>query len=312
MTVMTDTVSITHRRTKRRLHALRALPFAVIGWVTSGAHIAEAQYFEPPPFHDERYAPRPYPGILPRAQIMRQLRQEGFRPTTGPMLNRDVYVLDAIDPDGFAVRVIVGAFDGEIVQVFVNRRPARVLVDPDDDLSPVDRPAPRAAPSRPAPPPPVARLPERKAEPKTPEAQKPPQPRDPALTPANPTIIRRSPLAIPKESGPPAPPAPQTGSRTAPRVIPLAPEVKAPVTTPVPALPADPAPPQAAAPAPPPPSPIADPKPAPTVQLPALPPEPAAPDLAAPSGLPAAPPAAVLDFRAKDRPRPEDKPAGTQ
>lgn len=305
MTVMTDTVSTANRPTRPSARLLRALALAVIGWSVLGLNTAPAQFFDPPPFHDERYAPGLRHAVLPVAQIARRLRQEGFRPVTRPVLNRDVYFLDAVDPDGFAVRVIVGAFDGEIVQVFINRRPARVLVDPDDDLSPVDRPAPapRLAPSRPAPPP-VARLPEKKAEPRAPETHRPPPTRDPALTPANPTIIRRSPLAIPKESGPPTQPAPQTGSRQTPRVIPLAPEVKAPVTTPVP--PPETAPSQAT-------SPVVTPKPAtPLPQLPALPPEPATPDLSGPSNLPAAPPAAVLDYRAKDKPKPSDAPAETQ
>jgi len=254
-----------------------------------GAGPLGAQVFYAPPF--SAYDDPRYPGVyggapLPERAIVRGLRQDGFRPLGRPVLNRDVYVLDAIDPDGAHVRLIVGAFDGEIIQAFVNRRPPAVRVDPDD--APITDVMPRRQAQPPARTvaPPVARLPDIQTT----------QPRTdtPAVTPSRPTVVKRSPLALPKEpDAAGVPDRPVQGSKVAPRVIPIGPDVKAPATTVAPNI-------DMPAPAPPVSPPRAEVR-QPALSgrdLPPLPPTPAAPDLgAASSQTPSAPPPAVLDFR---------------
>jgi hypothetical protein len=203
-------------------------------------------------------------------EVVDLLRDQGFRRLSRPVSNRDVYVLDALDPYNVPVRLIVSAHTGDIVEVFRQRGLSTVEVDPDDDEA-VDRHLPPARDAvRPA-------RPERQATLPPVVKEAPPRTTNPALTPKSPTVVKRSPLAIPKEDGPGAATAPSAnlpGTRSSPRVIPMTPEVKTPATT---AAPAPAEPPKAA-----------------------LAPEPQSMPMAPPPSdtqLPSAPPPAVLDYR---------------
>lgn len=179
---------------------------------------------------------------LSAREILADLQDEGFRRLSQPVRNQDVYFLDAIDPYNVPVRVIVDAFDGRILAVHRQRGRELPQVDPfDEDIDDGVITVPRRPPAQRAP---------RQASASSVKVA-PPQPTNPALTPKNPTVVKTSPLAIPKDKdGKPAektdPVATMPGSKTAPRVIPLAPaagKVQAPVTTPVPVAPSSAIPP---------------------------------------------------------------------
>lgn len=63
---------------------------------------AQAQYAEGPP--------------LSGRQVMEILTRRGFEPLTGARFNGDAYVVDAISPRGGAVRLVVDAFDGQVIR----------------------------------------------------------------------------------------------------------------------------------------------------------------------------------------------------
>lgn len=196
------------------------------------APAAQAQMFYGPP-------------VLPERAIVGALHSEGFRRLSPPVLNRDVYVLDALDPYGDPVRIIVSAYDGRIVAAYPQRGgregdmprggrwgglPQVDQFDDDDDV--VTPTQPRVAPR----PPRQAAVPQVKVD--------PPKVSNPALTPKNPTVVKTSPLAIPKDkdasddkSGKP-PIAAMPGTKTVPRVIPIAPVTAAPAQPAAPAVPA--------------------------------------------------------------------------
>ena len=188
------------------------------------------------------------PPVLPERAILGSLHQEGFRRLSPPVLNRDVYVLDAIDPYGDPVRVIVSAFNGRIVAAHPQRGSWQdergggrwganrwggdrwgglPRVDPfddeeEDEVRPVPPRAQSAKPPRQAAAPPPVKV-------------DPPKATNPALTPRNPTIVKTSPLAIPKDkdgaSGKDektSPVSAMPGTKVQPRVIPIAPVTAAP------------------------------------------------------------------------------------
>lgn len=244
--------------------------------------------------------------ILNEHQLLRLLQRQGYREMTMPVLNRDVYVLDAIGPRGGAVRLIVSAFNGSVVDTHPQAR-RWTRVDPDDEDENV-RPWRHRRDWRRWGPEPQARLPHREwqdddesglpevdptpnPQPNAPHRppRKPPErvtvaplpppvaaaPRDPDLpvpTLKNPTVVKRSPTAIPKDPAektepkrqkPPVvstAPTPGVGTRDKPRIIELTP--KPPVTA-APAPVAAPPAPKAIVAAPP-----ATPKSAPTTAMP--------------------------------------------
>ena len=251
--------------------------------------------------------------MIPPHSIAGMLRQQGFSRLSRPILNRDVYFLDAIDPYGRPMRIIVSAFNGQIVAAHPQRGRGGVVIDPDDedDWSPHRRdwarrdpdawPADPRLPDTPdaAPQPVPKRTP---APPRDSGALPPlpaPAPADKSLprpTPRNPTVVKRSPTALPKDgSSIDTPgqiaPTPGMGTRDKPRVIELAPK------------PAEPSPPTAAAPQPrleAPATPPVSPAPPAEPAAPAAAPPPAAPQAAAPAPpaqasppAPLAPPPAV-------------------
>ncbi|HRJ70458.1 MAG TPA: hypothetical protein PK812_12725, partial [Beijerinckiaceae bacterium] len=91
---------------------------------------AQAQYFFGPP-------------VLPQRAVIEVLRDEGFRRISPPILNRDVYFLDAVDPYGTPVRLIVSAYNGDIIKAHLRPRGAWQEADPGWDSW--DEPPPRRA-----------------------------------------------------------------------------------------------------------------------------------------------------------------------
>lgn len=97
-------------------------------------------------------------------------RAHGFDPTSRPTLNREVYVFDAQDRAGRPVRVIMDAYEGEILRVMpridgARRAPGSAYGRPADAPS-ADAPAAddaRARPRRDARVPPAMRKPKREA-----------------------------------------------------------------------------------------------------------------------------------------------------
>lgn len=157
---------------------------------------AQAQWFFGPP-------------VLPEHAIIDVLRQDGFRRISPPILNRDVYFLDAVDPYGEAVRVIIDAYNGQVIQASVRSNVPWVQADPYDE----------------APEPPKARPPKQPKQALAPA----PRPRDPApevqKAPAPPKERVVRPKETPKPTAkPPVAAAPQ-GTKSQPRVIPMAPPV---------------------------------------------------------------------------------------
>lgn len=255
-----------------------------------------------------------YPqALIAPHSIVGMLRQQGFSRLSQPILNRDVYFLDAIDPYGRPMRVIVSAFNGHIVAAHPQRGRGGVLIDPDDedDLRPPlqrdwARRDPGAWPADPRQPLPDLPNAAPQAQPVPKRAPTPPRdanalpplapsaPADKTLpqpTPKNPTVVKRSPTALPKDgaSSIDSPgklaPAPGLGTRDKPRVIDIAPR-PADSTAPAPA-----SPPTAAAPQPRLEAPATPPlSPAPPSSAPAPERAPPAPQAAAPVAPPAAPP----------------------
>lgn len=266
---------------------------SVFGAAVAMAQPAQAQYYGRP--------------MLSERNVLNTLQARGFRRMSPPVLNNDVFVLDAVDPRGMPVRLIVSAFNGSIVDAHPQRQSRWSRMEPDsgwndEDLSQRDRwrrdrkqadrwendrwqndrwqndrwrdrharlpdqdwqddqqnnpwrgpqidaddtpeqPAPRprnAPPERVT----VNPLPAPSATPRDPDL---PQP-----TLKNPTIVKRSPTAIPKDPSEkpatsPKPPSvsvapqpkPGMGTRDNPRVIDMTPKAPATTTAPKAAAPA--------------------------------------------------------------------------
>lgn len=194
-----------NRRKMQRLVsvAVGGLAFAAL------AVPARAQYFFGPP-------------ILPERAIVDVLRGDGFRRLSQPVLNRDIYVLDAVDPEGENVRLIIDAYNGEILKAHL-RMPASWQQDESrwDDR---EEHHPRRSQPR-----------ERNQK----QATAPtPRPREPA--PAPPTVKQPSAKPLtpvrPAEASKPKPPvaAAPLGTRGKPRVIDMVPSVPAPAPPVVP------------------------------------------------------------------------------
>ncbi|HRK24651.1 MAG TPA: hypothetical protein PLQ11_06830 [Beijerinckiaceae bacterium] len=194
---------------------VRLLPLAlVLALAAPVASPATAQYFGRG-FDDDVLSPR---------EVVEILRDRGFSRLTRPLRNRDVYVVNAIDPYGVPVRLIVSSDDGSILEAFRQRgipRGSRIEIDPEDDPR-VVVPPPRAEPPRATRP-----APQRDAVPRSNDAEQ---------APAPPTSAKRSPLALPKDPAAPGKTDPSAGTRERPRVIPLTPGVTAPSTQAVPQL----------------------------------------------------------------------------
>lgn len=165
------------------------------GLASSLAGTAKAQWFFGPP-------------VLPEHAIVDVLRQDGFRRISPPILNRDVYFLNAVDPYGDAVRVIIDAYSGHIIKAHLRSNVPWVHADPYDDEPARPRVQPR--------PPKQALAPEPRVREPAPEIRRTPSPPKERLV---------KPKETPKETAkPPVAEAPQ-GTKGQPRVIPMSPSV---------------------------------------------------------------------------------------
>lgn len=189
-----------------------ALAMALAG-LSLAAAPAQAQFFFDYYAGPIRPAPPPYPPaphgdvrLSPR-EIVQAVREQGYRPAGRPMLNRGVYALDANDRAGRPVRLIVEAYDGEILQALpaamqpAGAPPMAGFADPGE---------PRVIPAPIAP-----------RQPQKPRAQKPPAPpaskamqAEPAAPVAPGPAVGAAPLdsgpvpVAPLDAPPAAPPAP--------------------------------------------------------------------------------------------------------
>lgn len=191
---------------------------AMAGLLAGGTLPVQAQVYFGSHFGVHRFSQEP---VLPERAIVQILRQDGFRRLSPPVLNRDVYVLDAVDPYGDPVRVIVGAYDGRILQAHRQREARWVHPDPfgnpfdDERLTPTP---PQAAPRV---------LPRKQAlAPVAPPALKEKPLIAPQAPKAPPTVLKKTPPAIPGSDAakPIAPVAgAQAGTKVVPRVIEMTP-----------------------------------------------------------------------------------------
>jgi hypothetical protein len=186
-----------------RTNPLRRLGLAGGALLLSGIFAPASAQFFARPFFGGFYGPVVVPAPVPRAPIgigamavLGELEDRGFRDLTIVARRPDVFVIDAVDPRRQAVRLIVDAYDGEILERFARERDTAARA-PD-----ARRDAPRAI--RPEGARPDDRAAEKSPE-KSPEklAEPPVPPRRPALA-AAPAV---------------APPA----ARPAPRPAPVAP-----------------------------------------------------------------------------------------
>lgn len=177
-------------RTARRV--LAALVLSGTSLVTAGG--AQAQFFA----YGFRYGPAPihlpgpfFPGAVERfaddeLDIVGDLRERGYSRIGVVQRRGDVVVVDAVSPRRQEVRLIVDAYDGEILQRFAYaREPARKVAALRDPTTRKSEPA-KADPARKEPPrrEPLAREPARpQAQPTSPPvAVAPTPPRRPAAS----------------------------------------------------------------------------------------------------------------------------------
>lgn len=275
-------------------------PFLIVTAISGATMLpgaAQAQfYWGPygrPPIVDEDYFRRP-PGRIPppyadveetynSGEVIGILREEGFRSISRPRRSGNVYVATAVDRTGMRVRVVVGAYEGDIrsVTAIGPEKPAqpRVARTPDPSAIPMPDAAPSANPlngsgaaggSAGAPPsaarPEAPRSTGSRPQPNTQAARpapveiKPVEPRTPSR------VILPNPSEGPNNVPPPtvAPsqalsPPPAIANPPASSTVPAAPQIASPAVPPVPApeiaapkpemaVPAIPAPPPVTAP----------------------------------------------------------------
>lgn len=211
--------------------ALGAFALALAATAAATQPAAAQLFFEPfayrfqypPPERDAE------PPMRPR-EAMDAARSQGFEPVGRPSVNHDVYVFDARDSAGRPVRVIMDAYEGEILRVMgrvdAPRRGGRTDLAPgagrDDGPRVIEGVGPDDAAARPrrdsqAPRP---RTPKREAAaPTRPEPQKPIQSRPlapphtndaarPAAQPETPALAATQPSRPPPAPPPTTPPAP--------------------------------------------------------------------------------------------------------
>ena len=189
---------------------------------------------------------------LPPGQIVTIVRSQGYRNPSNPFFRGDIYVVDAFDPRGQNVRLVINPSSGEIVERLLIRnqrvipapdsqplfvQPRQRYLNPSDEAAQTER---RAGKARRIARRPVERAPVfepgarvRPPDPAPAEANAPAQSNAPATAPAAPP---RAAIAPPAEPAPPraietrpvqqgeaaqgAPPGPgDRGTRTSPRRV---------------------------------------------------------------------------------------------
>lgn len=113
---------------------------AGIGLMAAMTGSASAQFYPRPFLYGGYYAGRiDIPAPMPRqpvtldtSEIMEDLAQQGYRPVGVVSRRADVVIVDAISPRNTPVRLVVDAYDGEILERFVRENDAgRPLNGPD-------------------------------------------------------------------------------------------------------------------------------------------------------------------------------------
>ncbi|WP_342361141.1 hypothetical protein [Terrarubrum flagellatum] len=207
-------------RAMARVSIFAALAGATAGFMSAPA---EAQLFWGGgyyPFSGVRRppivsTPAPYllEGILTVGEVANMLREEGYRPLTRPVLNGDVYVAQVETADGARLRLVVHAYEGDIIErrllgrgTPTARRPStrneQAALPPKPPLPP----APEGTVVPPVTPAPVERAP--LAQPTAPAQEQ-------AAVPANPAPQTTPPVAPPREQQTVTPPKPATPPRAA-------------------------------------------------------------------------------------------------
>ncbi|OYU49748.1 MAG: hypothetical protein CFE31_05185 [Rhizobiales bacterium PAR1] len=113
---------------------------AGIGLMAAMTGSASAQFYPRPFLYGGYYAGRiEIPAPMPRqpetldtSEIMDDLAQQGYRPVGVVSRRADVVIVDAISPRNTPVRLVVDAYDGEILERFARESdPSRPLNGPD-------------------------------------------------------------------------------------------------------------------------------------------------------------------------------------
>ena len=113
---------------------------AGIGLMAAMTGSASAQFYPRPFLYGGYYAgrieiPAPMPrqpATLDTSEIMDDLAQQGYRPVGVVSRRADVVIVDAISPRNTPVRLVVDAYDGEILERFVRENDgSRPLNGPD-------------------------------------------------------------------------------------------------------------------------------------------------------------------------------------
>ena len=208
------------------------------------------------------------PGVLGPADIRQVAQEEGYRLSGPPRRNGRVYTAEAVDRRGAPLRLIIDAYEGEILRVFPLRPPANIGrsqagLAPSREIDPMVVPGvggePLGEPAmRPLPKPksqairrelgPDGRaprsqtVPQRQARPKASDAMKPPVAggRKPAVPNGVTPIEAKAPTQeLPRAVVPPVVPAVPANSAVLPAapVSPPAVEAKAPAVPEMPSLP---------------------------------------------------------------------------
>ncbi|MCA1998566.1 MAG: hypothetical protein LDL25_02135, partial [Hyphomicrobiales bacterium] len=112
-----------------RTNPLRRLGLAGGALLLSGIFAPASAQFFARPFFGGFYGPVVVPAPVPRAPIgmgamavLGELEDRGFRSLTIVARRPDVFVIDAVDPRRQTVRLIVDAYDGEILERFARER----------------------------------------------------------------------------------------------------------------------------------------------------------------------------------------------
>jgi hypothetical protein len=110
---------------------------------TAATPAAAQLFFEPFAYRFQIPAERDVDPPMRPGEAAAAARAQGFDPASRPHLNRDVYVFDARDGSGRPVRVIMDAYEGEILRIMprVDARTGRRF-DPAPPPAPEERTAP--------------------------------------------------------------------------------------------------------------------------------------------------------------------------
>ncbi|KAA2236557.1 hypothetical protein [Salinarimonas soli] len=96
------------------MYKAHPVPFAALALAVAlaAATPAAAQFSNVPPLPVPGAAEPPLSG----RQVLQILSRRGFEPLSGARFNGDAYVVDAVSPRGETVRLLVDAFDGQVLR----------------------------------------------------------------------------------------------------------------------------------------------------------------------------------------------------